>query len=177
MTASHVALLRGIAPANPLMRNVELRTVFEGLGFAGVRTVLSSGNVLFEATGRRTALEAAIDTALHRHLGAPCLAVVRSRRRMERLAATDLFDEADDGGDRRCIVTFLRASPAAGPPLPREHEGSTVLALQDAALLTVVDTARSTPVLRWIEQTYGTAATTRSWATVRRIAARMAGGR
>ena len=45
---SYVALLRGIAPTNPKMRNNRLREVFEDLGFSNVRTVISSGNVLFE---------------------------------------------------------------------------------------------------------------------------------
>jgi hypothetical protein len=45
---SYVALLRGIAPTNPNMRNDRLRGVFAELGFSNVRTVISSGNVLFE---------------------------------------------------------------------------------------------------------------------------------
>jgi uncharacterized protein (DUF1697 family) len=89
---------------------------------------------------------------------------------MERLAAPEVFDGVDD---RRCIVTFLRAAPAEGPRLPHEHEGSSVLALQDSALLTVVDAAKASAVLRWIEREYGTANTTRSWATVRRIVTRL----
>ena len=45
----YVALLRGIGPGNPNMRNDKLRSVFEKLGFSNVKTVISSGNVLFES--------------------------------------------------------------------------------------------------------------------------------
>ncbi len=48
----YVALLRGMGPANPNMRGEKLRKVFEGLGFENVRTVLASGNVLFESRSR-----------------------------------------------------------------------------------------------------------------------------
>jgi uncharacterized protein (DUF1697 family) len=44
----YVALLRGIGPSNPNMRNEKLRGVFEKLGFDNVQTVISSGNVLFQ---------------------------------------------------------------------------------------------------------------------------------
>lgn len=40
---TYVALLRGIVPLNPNMRNEKLRGVFEKLGFTNVRTVISSG--------------------------------------------------------------------------------------------------------------------------------------
>src|SRR3546814_15302183 len=91
MTA-YVALLRGIAPTNPKMRNAELRRVFEELGFDAVRTVISSGNVLFESPDRsRTRLESQIEAALHAHLGAPCTPTRRSRRQPQRLAALHGF--------------------------------------------------------------------------------------
>jgi uncharacterized protein (DUF1697 family) len=47
MMVKYVALLRGIAPTNPNMRNDKLRGVFEKLSFENVKTVISSGNVVF----------------------------------------------------------------------------------------------------------------------------------
>ena len=167
MSRSCVAFLRGIAPANPLMRNTELRAVFERLGLDDVRTVLSSGNVLFESSeSSSAALETAIEDALQRHLGAPCATFVVCRRRMERLIAFDGFD--DDAGGRQQIVTFLRSPPRPGPVLPHEQDGSTVLALHEGALFSVVG-ASGPAVLRWIEREYGKANTTRSWRTVLRV--------
>jgi uncharacterized protein (DUF1697 family) len=43
----YAALLRGVSPANARMD--DLRRAFEAAGFGDVRTVLSSGNVLFGA--------------------------------------------------------------------------------------------------------------------------------
>src|SRR3546814_20244922 len=91
MTA-YVALLRGIAPTNPKMRTAELRRVFEELGFDAVRTVISSGNVLFESPNRsRTPLESQLEAALHAHPGAPCTPTARTRPPLHRLGALDLF--------------------------------------------------------------------------------------
>jgi uncharacterized protein (DUF1697 family) len=50
---------------NPNMRNEKLRGVFEGLGLTNVKTVISSGNVLFESPREDVpALEAEIEDAL-----------------------------------------------------------------------------------------------------------------
>ena len=45
----YVALLRGIGPTNRNMRNERLRGVAEGLGLRDVGTVISSGNLVFDA--------------------------------------------------------------------------------------------------------------------------------
>jgi uncharacterized protein (DUF1697 family) len=154
------------------MRNSELRSVFSGLGYAGVGTVLSSGNVLFETSeASDAALEPAIERAMQEHLGAPCACFVRSRHRMERLVGAGVFDDLDDTGTRRCMVTFLKAGRPRGPELPYEHDGSVALALHDDALFSVVDTSRPPTILHWMEREYGRANTTRSWRTVRRVMA------
>jgi uncharacterized protein (DUF1697 family) len=166
----HVAFLRGIAPMNPLMRNSELRAVFEGLGFRDVATVLSSGNVLFgtsETDG--AALESTIERALQEHLGAPCATFVRLRDRMRRLAASGVFDGVADEEPLRCMVTFLKGGHGEPPPLPFEQDGSTALALHDDALLSVIDSTRAPTFLRWMEGVFGRVNTTRSWRTVRRV--------
>jgi uncharacterized protein (DUF1697 family) len=66
---SYVALLRGIGPLNTNMRNEKLRDVFERLGFENVRTVISSGNVLFQTSAQSTEkLEAVVEKALPKQL-------------------------------------------------------------------------------------------------------------
>lgn len=174
---AYVALLRGIAPSNPKMRNAELRAVFEGLAFDDVRTVISSGNVLF-STGERSkaALESRIETALHEHLGAPCATILRSRRQIEHLAGLDVFDAYDDGPADRCNVTFLKRKPTASQSPPEGMAGAEVVAAQDQAVFSVIDTTTTkTPDLMLrLERAYGKEITTRTWKTVHRIAAAFA---
>ena len=170
---AYVALLRGIAPTNPLMRNAQLRQVFEGLSFGNVRTVISSGNVLFETPSRSPAkLASAIEAALHDHLGAPCTTILRSRRQVEQLAGLDVFAAHDDGPTGRCNVTFLKHRPATLDP-PETGPGSAIVAVRDRAVFSVIDTTRSTTpdLMARLERAYGREITTRTWRTVHRIAA------
>ncbi|MHB1139250.1 MAG: DUF1697 domain-containing protein [Microthrixaceae bacterium] len=60
----HVALLRGIGPGNPKMRNAVLVDVLTRAGFDDVRSVISSGNYLFRTGDRdRRAMEQRISRA------------------------------------------------------------------------------------------------------------------
>ena len=68
---AYVALLRGInVGGKNLIRMEDLRTCFEEHGFAGARTYIASGNVLFETTAtdpRR--LTKRIEAALSKEMG------------------------------------------------------------------------------------------------------------
>ncbi|MDQ2650805.1 MAG: DUF1697 domain-containing protein [Actinomycetota bacterium] len=177
----YVALLRGIAPLNPKMQNAALRGVFEGLGFNDVRTVISSGNVLFASPERSASrLESQIEEALLDHLGAPCTTMLRTRRQIDDLARSGAFDGyADDEPTARCNVTFLKRRPPASQAPPDLGAGSELVALRDREVLTVVDhtgPAGSMAMAR-LERAYGTEMTTRTWKTVHRIATAFARAR
>lgn len=175
MSPRYVALLRGIGPSDPKMRSAALRDVFERLGFDRVRTVISSGNVVFDTAERSASkLESRIEEAMHDHLGSPCSTVVRSERQIRGLLALGVFDAYDDGPAARCNVTFLKRRPKTTIAVPRvaPDGGSTVLDVRDQVVFSVVDTTASkTPdLMAWLEKVYGKEITTRTWRTVHRIA-------
>lgn len=174
---AYVALLRGIAPMHPKMRSAALRTVFDGLGFDHVRTVISSGNVVFETSERSaTGLERRIEGAMHEHLDAPCSTIIRTRRQIEQLSELDVFVAFDDAPTDRCNVTFLKHDPS-GVETPVVGPGAEIVTVRDRAVFSVVDTtATKTPdLMRKLEQAYGTEITTRTWRTVHRIVKVFAG--
>lgn len=170
----YVALLRGIAPVNPNMRNEKLREVFKGLGFTGVKTVISSGNVIFESpSGNMRELEEKIEKALPEQLGFSSTAIIRSRARLERLMREDPFQEMKHGVRLSLNVTFLKqgSGPDMNFPYKIKGRGSTILGSYDGAICTVTDLAGSgTPgLMAWLEKQFGREITTRTWKTVERI--------
>jgi uncharacterized protein (DUF1697 family) len=170
---SYVALLRGIAPTDPKMKNSELKRVFESLGFENVKTVISSGNVIFESPDRSPRkLEDRIEVAMHEHLGKPCSTIVRSRKQIDDMTALDVFDAYDDNPTARCNVTFLKQVPQRSQGLPEVGPGSQLLALRNQAVFSVVDSSASkTPdLMSKLERAFGKQITTRTWKTVFRIA-------
>jgi len=169
----YVALLRGIGPGNPNMRDDKLRDVFESLGFTNVRTVISSGNVLFESSSRDQAkLEDIIEQALPARLGFTGTAIIRSKEQLQTLADSSPFEDAEHGKEHYLTVTFLKRPAPAGFVLPRPNiKGYGALDMHNNAVFCIVNLADSkTPNLMiWLERQFGKEITTRTWKTVQRI--------
>ncbi len=110
------------------MRNDKLRGVLEGLGFTDVESVISSGNLLFEAGRRRgRSLEDLIEAAWPERLGFRSTTIVRSPRQLREAIDAAPFDGHDDEPTARLQVTFLKRPP--GPALdavPSGGEGWSV---------------------------------------------------
>lgn len=67
--ARWVALLRGVNVNGITIRSADLAALFRELGYADVRTVLASGNVVFTADGALPELKATIESALRDRFG------------------------------------------------------------------------------------------------------------
>jgi uncharacterized protein (DUF1697 family) len=170
----YAALLRGIEPLNPNMRNEKLRGVFESLGFQHVQTVISSGNVLFETGSKNVkALEAAIEKALPLKLGFTSTTIIRSREQLQELADKNPFQGLEDTPKSRLNVTFLKNPPHTKLKFPYRAGDKTyeVLGMYGGAICSVVDlTGAKTPdLMSWLEKQFGKDITTRTWKTVGRI--------
>jgi uncharacterized protein (DUF1697 family) len=170
----YVALLRGIAPMNPNMRNDKLRGVFENLGFENVKTVISSGNVIFDSPSRSVKkLEDTIERALPEQLGFRSTTIIRSQKQLQQLLDQNPFQGMVHSQTSSLNVTFLKQKRKAGMKFPhkvkdRDYE---LLGMYDGAICSVIDlTSSKTPDLMvWLEKQFGKEITTRTWKTVERI--------
>src|SRR5215471_2102109 len=104
----YVAFLRGVSPMNA--RSTDLKRAFERAGFTNVRTVLSSGNVVFDArSASPAALERRAQAGMKKHLGHAFGAFVRPQEELTRLLNRDPFAAFRLPQDAKRIVTFLRS--------------------------------------------------------------------
>jgi uncharacterized protein (DUF1697 family) len=174
----YVALLRGIGPTNPNMRNEKLREVCQKLGFENVQTVISSGNVLFESPSRDVkALEAAIEEAIQSQLGFTSTTIIRSHYQLRRLVGSNPFGDIEDTPTTRLNVTFLKEKRRTNLQFPyhAEKKGYTVVGRRGGEVFSVVDlTGATTPdLMAWLEKQFGKAITTRTWKTVGKVLTRL----
>jgi uncharacterized protein (DUF1697 family) len=167
----YVSFLRGVTPKNAKM--AELRRAFEGAGFSEVRTVLASGNVVFDAADApETALVRKVEAAMARHLGRTFYTLVRPASALSDLIAADPFAAFDLAEDAKRVVTFLREPHAAGVSLPIEVEGVRILASTGREIFTAyVPDPRGPVFMTLIEKAFGANVTTRTWDTVKKCAA------
>lgn len=151
----------------------ELKRCFESAGFTEVRTLLSSGNVVFNARAASgAALERRAEAAMAQQLGRSFPTLVRSAEALGELIAADPYAaHALPAGAKR-VVTFLRTPPEAKLVLPIELEGARILALDGREVFTAyVPSPRGPVFMTLIEKTFGIGLTTRTWDTVRKCAA------
>jgi uncharacterized protein (DUF1697 family) len=166
----YAAFLRGVSPMNAKMP--ELKKAFEAAGFTEVKTVLSSGNVVFDARrASETTLQRTAEAAMREQLGQPFLTIVRPIDRLRELLASDPYRTFSPSPSAKRIVTFLRDEPAAEVKLPVERDGARLLALRGRELFSAYVPSPKGPVfMTLIERTFGKELTTRTWDTVAKVA-------
>lgn len=111
----YVALLRGVNLGKRQVKSAELVAAFEAMGFANVKTLLASGNVLFDGEAPE---RARIEAALERQFGFAIGTVLRSRDEMAALVARDPFKGRIEDADTKLYVTFLAEPDARTLPMP-----------------------------------------------------------
>ena len=170
-----VALIRGIGPGDPRKSNASLRGVLEELGYADVRSVISSGNVVFTSPASDAdALGDRIEAAWPELRGFTAPTIVRSREQIEGLLERSLFGDQPHGKESYQLVTFFK-TPLLAPPAPPEGLALDVLGLVDGALFTVHRPAETggPDVMAWLDKTFKKTTTSRTPLTLQRILKKM----
>jgi uncharacterized protein (DUF1697 family) len=104
-----VALLRAVNVGGRVVKMDHLRRIFESLRFRNVATLITSGNVLFDAQAADAALEALIERRLQKELGYPVTTFVRTIDELKAVVNHQPFGDSPDGTQH---VVFLKAKPA-----------------------------------------------------------------
>lgn len=153
-----VAFLRGInVGGHHKVPMAVLREVMTAMGFGSVRTLLNSGNVIFESSSDDPAsLETQIEARLADKFGFPIPVILRTAETLQALVESDPFSlilsEAKDP-NIRLYITFTRS----GDNIP------SVLDLRDT---------QTTKEMEQLEKRLGKDITTRNWNTIVKMVGR-----
>jgi uncharacterized protein (DUF1697 family) len=149
----------------------ELKQAFEAAGFSEVRTLLSSGNVVFTASSApETTLQRKAEAAMTKRLGRSFLTIVRPVDVLLEMLASDPYQRFGLPPDAKRIVTFLRDRPASKLTLPAELHGARILAVDGSNVFSAYLRTPKGPVfMTLIEKTFGSEQTTRTWDTVTKV--------
>lgn len=171
----HAAFLRGVNLGKRQVKSAELKAVCESLGFGNVRTVIASGNVLFETTAT-AGLQQRIETALEQHFGFAIGVVLRTDEELKAMLARDPFAALAEGADAKFFVLLL-AEPLVPKPDLRDAPGDTEILRVDRREIYLLGYRR--PNGRYSEGfddiqkqlPKGLLVTMRNWNTIRKAAA------
>lgn len=117
---AYVALLRGInVGGHKIIKMDALRKAFEALKFKNVRTLLASGNVIFEATeADEEALTGRIEKHLEKTFGHEVGVMLRTLASIQKIVDAEPYKGVTINKDTRLYVTFMDPEPKRALPLP-----------------------------------------------------------
>ena len=114
--ASHVALLRAVnVGGRNLIGMAGLRASFAGLGFPDARTLLQSGNVVFNGGGRGSgALETLLEAETEKRFRVRVDYMVRTAKEWNEIVARNPFGDEARRDPGHLVVLFLKQTARAG---------------------------------------------------------------
>ncbi|HEY6047381.1 MAG TPA: DUF1697 domain-containing protein [Pyrinomonadaceae bacterium] len=173
---SYAAFLRGINVGGQKSIKMEaLARVFISAGLKNVRTLLASGNVVFQAPETDPdVLARKIEKKLTRAFGHEIIVVIMTADQLKAAVRRNPFKKIEASRDIMRFVTFLVSEPVRKPkvPLKLEKENLELLAIRDRVVFILARRKEN----GWFgfphefaERLFGTRTTTRNLSTVQRI--------
>ncbi len=178
---TYIALLRGInVGGHKQISMADLRDLLTRLGFADVRSLLQSGNLLFDANGRTPAhLERLLEAEAEKRLALKTDFFVRTAKEWEGVVAHNPFRKEAMRDPGHLVVMFLKDAPSVTgvKALQKAITGREVVRAAGKHLYIVypdgIGRSRLTNAL--IDKQLGTRGTGRNWNTVLKLDALAAG--
>ena len=149
----------------------DLRGAFEEMGYANVRTVIASGNVIFESSSKSAAtLEKKIEKSLPGLVGFECDINVFTVDSLKKLVRMDPFKAVKMTAQMRPYATFVKRRYKGEQDFPIKGKGYTMLAFFGDVLCSVVDLSRANTIdfMKILDKQWP-GNTTRGWKTIERI--------
>ena len=172
----YIALLRGInVGGHKQVKMEELKKTLESLGFQNVKTMLNSGNVIFEIDEINSSLlKNKIEAGLKSDFGHEIAVLLRTHDELRALQKADPFKDIKGTPEARLYVTFFSEKPVTHLKLHFEtpEKDFKVVRVSDREICTVLTLSKkrgTTDSMDILEKTYGKKVTTRNWNTVIRL--------
>lgn len=160
-----IALLRGInVGGKSMMAMADLRELLTKLKFENVRTILQSGNLIFDTKKKPADVEALLEKELHVDV------IARTAKEMDAIVEANPFPKEGKNDPGRLVVLFLKGS-GDGKVLQKAIKDREI-ARGDGRQIYVYypdGQGRSRLTNALIEKTLGTRVTARNWNTVLKL--------
>lgn len=176
MNQTYVAFLRGInVGGKSLLKMDDLKKLLEKHGLKNIKTILASGNVVFQAKQQThkqigDGIEQAIKTALGRKISV----IIRSEQEINDLIEKDPFAQIPVVYSTRTYISFLQHPIPANfiPPTTWHQANVDISMLTDTEVrevFEITESKNSTDIMGVVEKTMGKGITTRTWSTILKV--------
>jgi uncharacterized protein (DUF1697 family) len=174
----YVAFLRGInvGGSKPVKMDL-LRSAFEKYGYVNVKSVLASGNIVFDAAQTNLpVLELELQAVLKKTMSLDIKVMLRTQCALKNLAETNPFCTTKVTPETRLYVTFLAEKPSKSSiaEFSKSKSHYMVERVSDQEIccaLVLAPGFGTTELMKVLEKYFGKCITTRSWNTVEKCIA------
>lgn len=178
---TYVSLLRSInVGGNNKIKMADLRALYETLGFENVRTVLQTGNIIFEindSEATERSISQLIDGKLIDQYGVHIVNIIRTSEAFDGVCLSHPFTATQLEEPSKLIVMFLSDEPEVGAfeALTEAYTGQETMVLEGQELYVhyVNGIGRSKLTNAFIERHLKVSGTGRNWNTVEKIVDKM----
>ena len=168
----YVALIRGINVGTAKrVAMADLRASLTKRGFAGVKTLLNSGNVVFSAAGRKAVHAETLSAALHLDCGVQASAIVSTAPELGSIIDANRLRAIATDASRLLITIYASAADRARFTHLADTDWSPdALQIGPAALYAWCEAgAIDSKLAKALNRAMGPHATTRNWATLQKL--------
>lgn len=172
----YVALLRGInVGGNTKVPMPDLKNALHELGYTEIKTLLNSGNVLFDSPDNNVQnVIDEIEQKLKQRFGFPISVIIRTNKEITELVKDDLFKNVILADNTRLYVSFLSESTKSDFKIPYQSADNSIriLRITKKEILSVVELSEKTGTLDLmdlLQKEFGKHITTRNWNTVKKL--------
>jgi uncharacterized protein (DUF1697 family) len=171
-----IALLRAVNLGKcGMIAMTELRALLEKVGYADVKTLLQSGNIVFKAEASTAVLEKQLEHTIKQRFSYEVPCCVRTPAEWKKIVATNPFPREAQNDPSHLLVLFLKKKPApeALASLQKAIPGREYFQAHGRELyIFYPDTLGQTKFTSaLIERKLSVRGTGRNWNTVQKIAA------
>lgn len=171
----YAAFLRGINIGNKQVKMEQLREVLTKMGFENIKTVLASGNIVFE-TSETDILQLTknVEEKLATEFGFQISIILMSSVKLKNLVDTHPFASVKQDANTKLYVTFLKQStkPSLKTPFHSPTKDFEIFDINQNAIFSVVHLSQTTGTLDlmdFLEKKFGEDLTTRNWNTIEKM--------
>ncbi len=167
----YVAFLLGINVGKRQVKMEPLRELLEEMGYRNVKTILASGNVVFDSDQKdHLKLKETLEEKLSAKFGFTIQVIVREFESLQELARRQPFKGIPVTDQTRLYVTFLSEKPINTSEIPGEE--FRVLKVTDTEVLSVKilkEGSGTVDAMAILTKMFGKNITTRNWNTIERL--------
>ncbi|WP_159523361.1 DUF1697 domain-containing protein [Sunxiuqinia indica] len=168
----YVVFMRGInVGGNKKVPMNQLKDVLTRNGYHNVKTLLASGNVVFESEEERIRL---VQSIIEEAFGFSIPTIVFPFDYIKAIVENQPFKDVETASTIKCNVTFSQAELKTSLSIPFQNEDGSfrILQVTDHSVFWMSDTSKikTTEVMKLLDREFGKEITTRNYNTVVKLA-------